>query len=85
MGLISFYRKQTRKRNTEMTTKYYAVRADKKSWTKDATTIEDFTKRGYRVQKSRLNGDFDVFSADGIHKVATLFASKLEAARFVSE
>lgn len=64
-----------------MTTKYYAVCMNKKSWSKDALTIESFEERGYKVQNSRLDGDMQVFM-DG-RPVALLFKSKAEAAEWI--
>lgn len=64
-----------------MTTKYYAVCMNKKSWSKDTLTVESFEQRGYKVQNSRLDGDMQVFM-DG-YPVALLFKSKTEAAKWI--
>jgi hypothetical protein len=65
-----------------MQTKYYSVRVDGQSWTKDAVDASEFTNRGYTIQPSRRIGDASLFS-DG-RLVAHLFASKASAAAFVS-
>lgn len=62
-------------------TAYYSVRADGAVWSVDCITISDFEQRGYKVQPSRLIGDFDVFR-DGF-MVANLFGTKAEAAQHI--
>ena len=64
-----------------MTTKYYAVCLNKKSWSTEAVTVESFEQRGYKIQASRLDGDMQVFM-DG-RAVALLFKSKAEAAKWI--
>ena len=59
---------------------YYMVRIDKKSWTKETVTIEETEARGFHVQPARRIGDMDVFYNN--HKVAIMFESKIEAAKF---
>jgi hypothetical protein len=54
---------------------------NKKSWSKDALTVDSFEQLGYKVQKSRLDGDMQVFM-DG-RPVALLFKSKTEAAEWI--
>lgn len=60
-------------------TKFFAVMVNGKAHTKQETTLEMFTSRGYSVKKSRRYGDYDVFTEDGVHKVATLFTSQADA------
>lgn len=61
-------------------TKFFAVLVNGKAHTQQEVTVEMLTSKGYHVQKSRHLGSFDVFTSDGINKVATLFDNKAEAA-----
>lgn len=61
--------------------KFFSVRVDRQSWTKDAIDPTEFTNRGYSVKPSRSVGEFDVFM--DMRKVAILFASKAAAAAYV--
>lgn len=65
--------------------KFFAVMVNGKAHTQQEVTVEMFTARGYRVQKSRCFGSYDVFTQDGIHKVATLFDNKIEAAQYLEQ
>jgi hypothetical protein len=65
---------------SEMSTKYYTVRVDGKSWTKDAVTADYYTARGCEVLPARRLGDLDVWMSG--RKVAVLFASQKEAAAY---
>ena len=65
-----------------MTRTYYMVSRDKRFWSKDKISVEEFQRRGYHVQAARTRwGVFDVFK-DG-HKVAVLFRSKVAAMEFI--
>lgn len=60
--------------------KFYSVRIDKKSWTKDAVGVDFFTSRGCEVAPARRVGDLDVWMQG--KKVAILFSSKSAAASY---
>lgn len=66
-------------------TKFFAVMVNGKAHTQQEVTVEMFTSKGYQVQKSRRIGDYDVFTTDGIHKIATLFSNKTEAATYLAQ
>jgi regulator of replication initiation timing len=61
----------------ELEMKFYAVRVDKKSWTKETVTIEEHKEKGFDVKESRKDGIYNVYSG-GFH-VSTLFPSKAQA------
>jgi len=62
--------------------KYFSVMANGKKWTKQEVTIDDLEARGFKVQPSRLYGDFDVFH--GVQRVATLFKTQAEAMQHIA-
>lgn len=65
--------------------KFLAVLVNGKAHTQQEVTIEMFTAKGYKVQKSRRFGSYDVFTTDGSNKVATLFDNKAEASVYLSQ
>ena len=62
--------------------KFFVVMVNGKH-TQQEATVEMFTSKGYTVNPSRRFGKFDVFS--GVHKVATLFDNKIEAAQYLEQ
>lgn len=56
-----------------------------KAHTKQEVTLQMFEERGYSVKKSRAYGDYDVFTKDGINKVATLFSNQIEAVDYLNQ
>lgn len=64
--------------------KFFAVMVNGKAHTKQEVTVQMFEDRGYSVKKSRAYGDYDVFTKDGLNKVATLFSNQLEAVDYLS-
>ena len=62
--------------------KFFSVRVDGKSWTKDEVTVQDLTGHGFSVKESRSTGDMDVFM-DG-YLVTKLFRTKADAAAYVA-
>lgn len=65
--------------------KFFAVMVNGKAHTEQEVTVEMFTTRGYKVNPSRCFGKYDVFTKDGVHKVATLFDNKTEAAQYLGQ
>lgn len=63
---------------------FFIVRIDGKSRAANPVTLKDIKKQKLRVQPARHVGELDVFSKDGLHKVAILFKSKAEAMKFVN-
>jgi len=65
--------------------KFFAVMVNGKAHTKQEVTLQMFEERGYSVKKSRAYGDYDVFTKDGINKVATLFSNQIEAVDYLNQ
>jgi hypothetical protein len=68
--------------SNEFDGKYYSVRIDKKSWSKDPIKESSFTDKGYTVKESRRgDSDKDVFAEGKL--IAKLFIKRSDALKFI--